>query len=134
MKGVMTLIKLHKRALDEKRRVLTNHEDQKIRLMQSLHMVQEVFNKEKQVIDETPEMAYSFIPFAEANKGKQQQLQQLIEEKQAQITTLQEEIQENFGELKKYEIVLEQSIKKRKLKEKRLETMDLDDIAQENFR
>ena len=77
MKGVMTLIKLHKRALDEKRRVLTNHEDQKIRLMQSLHMVQEVFNKEKQVIDETPEMAYSFIPFAEANKGKQQQLQQL---------------------------------------------------------
>lgn len=98
---------MHKRNLDEKRRILNNHEDQQLRLTQSLEVIQNILEQEKKLVEKMPNMAYALSGFAEANKSKQRQFEQLIEEQQIQISSIRDEIQEIFSELKKYFIIMQ---------------------------
>jgi hypothetical protein len=129
MKGLKTLIKLQKKELDERSRKKAEYEAQIMRLQASVSKLQEDLENERTLIEKMPEMAFMFMNYEESNKKHQQQLQQVIANTQKVLRVLEDEIQINFGELKKFEIALEQKIKKLALKEKLLENKMLDDVA-----
>lgn len=134
MKGLKTLIRIQKQQLDEKRKALAAAETQKIKLERALETAQKELAREQQLVEQQPDMAFSFTGFAEANQKKQQNLAAAIQQKDVEIHTLEEGIHVLFSDLKKYDIALDQAEKKQAEEEKRRETIQFNDIAQENFR
>lgn len=133
MKGIKTLIKLQKKELDERARKKAVLESQMVQLRTNINTLQDELMKEEKLLESMPEMGFAFSQYAEGNKLRQQQLEQSYAHIKRQVYQIEEEMQEFFGELKKYEIALEQKIKKQRQKEKRVEDKFLDDVAMNKY-
>ena len=134
MKGIKTLIRLRKQQLDEKRKLLAEQENEKLRLEQALSALQQELKKEQKLAAESPDIAFMLVRYAEENKQKQKRISEAIDQKNLDISQFEKELHILFSELKKYDIALEQMLAREAQEAKRKETIMLDDIAQENFR
>lgn len=133
MKTLNTLIRLHKRTLDELRRNMVALENQKTQLQQTIKSLQNELEKEVALAGKQVEMANFFGEFAKRIRGRQDVIHQEIRGIDGKIEALNKEIFEAFTELKKYEIASE-NLKLRMLEEeKRKETLMLDEIAAQQF-
>jgi flagellar protein FliJ len=133
MKGLATLIKLHKRALDELRRKMTSLESQKIQLQKLSGKLAEDVKTEMHLAGQQPEMGNFFGDYAKRMKMRQQEIAGEIKSLDKQMDTLGNEIAEAFTELKKFEIAQEND-RRRKLEiEKQKETLAMDEIAGQQF-
>jgi flagellar biosynthesis chaperone FliJ len=134
MKGLATLIKLSKRTLDELRRKMAALEKEKSDLEFAVITLQEELQREIAMAEKQPDMAQFFGDFAKRIQNRQQQLAVEIKSVDKKIEMLREEITVAFGELKKYEIALEND-RRRKLEEQnRKDTIVLDEIAGQQHR
>jgi flagellar export protein FliJ len=133
MKTLDTLIRLHKRTLDELRRNMAALENQKAQLRQAIQVLQKEMEKEIALAGEQPEMANFFGEFAKRIKNRQEVIYQEIAAIDAKISNLNNEIFAAFTELKKYEIARENAKLKAKAEENRKETLMLDEIAAQQF-
>ena len=133
MKGLNTLIRLSKRALDELLRNLVSLENQKEQLQQAIRALQKELENEVALAGRQPEMSNFFGEFAKRIKNRQATLQEEIRDIDKKIAKLNEEISEAYGELKKYEIAKENMIARQKAEAARKETIELDEIAQQQF-
>lgn len=134
MKSLTTLIKLHKRTLDELRRKLGNIELQKTELQQTSAKLHEELLSEMELAKKQTEMSAFFGDFAQRIKNRQAQLAQEITALDKQMEKLREEISIAFGELKKYEIALENAKQSQRAEQNRKETIILDEIAAQQHR
>lgn len=133
MKTLNTLIRLHKRKLDELRRNMAALEGQKEQLHQSIKSLQNELEKEMKLAGLQAEMANFFGEFAKRIRGRQDMLHGEIKNIDVKIAELNKEIFGEFTELKKYEIARENLKQKMAEEEKRKETLMLDEIAAQQF-
>lgn len=129
MKGIKTLIKLKKKELDEDARKKAVFEAQIVQLQASIDMLQAELEKEQHIAASQPDMTFMLISYTENNKQRQQHFQRGIESVQKQVQVLEDRIRVHFSELKKYEIALEQKIKKQLREEKLREDKVLNDMT-----
>ena len=133
MKGINTLIKLSKRALDELRREMTSLETQKAQFQEALIKLGEELLREQKLASEQPEMGAFFGGFASRIKNRQEIIAGELLALDKKIVALNEKIMVAFGELKKYEIAKENAEKRAEEEQKRKDTIMLDEIAGQQF-
>lgn len=133
MKTLDTLIRLHKRTLDELRRNMVSLENQKSQLQQAIVNLHKDLEKEMQLAGKQPEMSNFFGEFAKRIKTRQESLHGEIHSLDVKITELNNKIFEAFTELKKYEIAKENAKQREREAENRKETIMLDEIATQQF-
>lgn len=134
MKGLLTLIKLHKRKLDELRRKMVSLENQKSQLELAIVKLQEELKREMELAAERPEMSGFFGDFAKRIKKRQEDIRAEIKKVEAEMAKLADEIAAEFGELKKYEIALANAKRRATEEQNRKDTIALDEIAGQQFR
>ena len=133
MKGINTLIKLHKRTLDELRRKMVSLESQKAQLQQAIRNLQQELNDEVSLGAKQPEMATFFGEFAKRIKERQEKMRDEIRLLDEQIKKLNEEIFDAFTELKKFEIAKENAQKRAAAEVARKEAVMLDEVAAQQY-
>lgn len=133
MKGLSTLIKLHKRTLDELRRSMASLENQKEQLQLAIKKMQEELEAELVLAGKQPEMANFFGEFSKRIKTRQDMLRQEIRSLDTQIIKLNDEIAAAFAELKKFEIAKENAMRRAREEEARKDTLMLDELAGQQF-
>lgn len=134
MKTLKTLIKLHRRQLDELRRQMTDLEKQKAQLQQASAKLQDELRDEIDKAGVQPEMGQFFGGFAKRIQQRQDEIGSEISELDVQINALNDEIAEAYTDVKKYEIAEENAIKREKEAESRRETNMLDELAAQQHR
>jgi len=133
MKALNTLIRIHKRNLDELRRNMVALENQKAKLEQAIIILHQELDKEIALASTQPEMSNFFGEFAKRIKGRQETLRQEIIAINIKIKTLNDDIFAEFTEIKKFEIARENKKTRLKDAENRKETLMLDEIASQQF-
>lgn len=134
MKGLATLIKLHKRTLDELRRKMGVLENQKAAHLRAIEKMRQELAQETELARKQPDMAMFFGDFAQRIKNRQIEITKEIMALDKQMDTLRDEIAVAFGEMKKYEIALENSKKRKADEQNRKDTIMLDEIAAQQHR
>ncbi|NBO19333.1 MAG: hypothetical protein EBV03_08940, partial [Proteobacteria bacterium] len=129
MKGLTTLIKLSKRALDELRRKMGMLENQKSQLQQAIVNLQREVEAELQAARQRPEMGQFFGEYSKRMRQRQAQLEAEVASIELQMSNLRETIAAAFAEQKKYEIALENAKQRQKEAAQRRENEMMDEIA-----
>jgi flagellar export protein FliJ len=129
MKGLATLIKLHKRTLDELRRKMATLENQKSQLQQSSASLQKELQHEMRTAKKQAEMSGFFGGFAKRIQKRQEEIVHEIRSLDRQMAALNDEISEAYTELKKFEIAQENAKRRANEEERRKETILIDEIA-----
>jgi len=129
MKGIDTLIKLHKSTLDELRKRIGVLENQKQQLIELSKKLDDDLKNEMKIAAQRPEMGQFFAGFSKRIQERQKGIVGEVKKLDQQIVKLTDEAREAFGEVKKFEIA-KANIEKRKQKEiARKETAALDEVA-----
>ena len=134
MKGLLTLIKLNKRTLDELRRKMVSLETQKNKLLGSSDALQAELVKEMQLASATPEMGNFFGGFSRRIQQRQLEIAEEVIVLDKKMLVVDAEIRDAFAEVKKYEIALENAKLRAKEKHEHMENLELDEIAEQQFR
>jgi len=129
VKGLITLIKLNKRTLDDLRRKMTALENQKAQLEQAIVNLRQEVETEMHLASQRPEMGNFFGGFAKRMRQRELDLHAEIAKVEQQMLALAEEISIAFTELKKYEIALENAKQRAREVAARRETEAMDEIA-----
>jgi flagellar protein FliJ len=129
MKGIDTLIKLHKRTLDELRKQIGALENQKQKLIQLSKKLDDDLRSEMKVAAETPEMGRFYTGFSKRIQERQKEIGAEVRKIDNAISALTDEAREAFGEVKKFEIVRANAEKRGQKEAARKETIALDEIA-----
>lgn len=134
MKGLKTLIKLHRRRLDELRQQMGLLEEQKNQLIEISVKLSEELEHELKLAYDQPEMANFYGDFADRIRKRQEEIIIEVRNINQKILVLTSAIAVEFSETKKFEIVLEQRLKEQKEAQERRESITLDDIGVEQYR
>jgi len=133
MRGVGGLIRLSKWKLDEKRRVVVDLEVLRAGFERQIAMLDEQLEHERKVAAQSMEANYSFTGFRHANREKRERLVASREEVTGRIALAQDEVNEAFRELKKYELVLENFNAQKARELARQEQAELDEAGLQGF-
>lgn len=129
MKTLQTLIKIHKRDLDDKRRELVALEEQKAELLEFSKQMKEELAAESELASADPSMSLTFNNYRNMIKNRQATIAGILSELKVKMDSLSYAISEIYGEVKKYEIILQQKIDKKTQEEKSQENKVLDEVA-----
>jgi len=129
MKALKTLIKVHKRNLDVLQRKIASLENQRAQLERLIERLQEELKQEIVLAGKTPEMGAFFGDFAKRIKTRQEQVYEEIASLEEKIAVVRDEIREAFSEIKKFEIALENALRRHKQEANRKEINELDEVA-----
>ncbi len=129
MKGVATLIRLHQWQLDQKRRELGSLERLKASFLGQLGKLEQDLVVEQQVAAGTEIGMFAYANYAVGVVSRRDTLNKSIEEVDQQIANKHAEVTSAFHEVKRYEIALRESERRREVALARKEQMDLDEVA-----
>lgn len=128
MKGIESLIKLHKFELDEKRRTLKELETVQANIVGAIDAL------ETQIINEQnsarlSEVVYAYGAFADASIKRREALKQSLAASTREVEAARDVVTESFGELKKYEITKTARDRAVEKEENRREGIFLDELG-----
>ncbi len=129
MKGLKSLIRLHKFRLDERRRGLQELETLRLRLDAALARLEAEVRAEKVTVETAPEMAFAFADYAASARERRLKLIDSIDETERQIEQARDAVNEAFRELKKYQITQANRERMAAQRAARLEQANLDEIG-----
>ena len=127
MKSLKTLIKLHKKKLDDLVKQINNLEEKKNIYETRLKKLQAEILIELKKYTGT-EYAFMLDNYMKSAEGREQKFKEQIKEFEQQISVLRAELAEQFAELKKFEIALQNRINIEKEKERQAEVKNLDEF------
>ena len=132
MKTLKTLIRLHKKQLDDLLKKINNLEEQKDNFTKTLRYLEEQAAKE---LEEYCGGQYAFMleKYLENMEDKKKQLMEHIYNTDRQIQSLRIELYDRFAELKKFEIALENHLKREWELLKTAEIKSLDEFNTNQF-
>ena len=133
MKSLQTLIKLHNNELDEIRRKLKEAQEQLDLFKAIKRQMQEDLDAEYEFASTAPDMAMTFANYRQKMNERLKNAEQTINSIDREVQRITNQIALKFGEVKKYEIVLENKINHLLKEEKDKETATLDEIAMQKF-
>lgn len=134
MKGLATLIRVRREALDGRRRRLAALESQRVRIDRSLDELAERERSERALAGGDPLLMSMFQGFLRYVAAERAGLLQRRETLLRDIDRATEEIAEAFRELKKFEIAKDRHDRRRAAEAARLERLELDEIGLNAFR
>lgn len=133
IKAVKTLIRLHKRELDELRRRLGSLQNQKDQLLQASQRLDADLADEQRRAESMPEMAAFMGQYAQRIRERKERIAAEVAKLDEQMRVLSEDIAVKFSELKKYEIVRENWEKREREMAEKKESAQLDEVALQQF-
>ncbi len=134
MKGLPTLIRMHRWELEEKRRQLADREELRDGFSRELARLEEQLIENQKVAAYDPEVAATYGAYALQVIEQRHVLGQSILEAQVVVDEAADIVHQAFQEVKKYETAQER-VEARLLKEEmRREQIELDDIGLNMFR
>lgn len=129
MKGILTLIKLSRRTLDELRRGLSALENEKEQLQKLQAALRDELRQEMETAGKQPEMAHFFGDYAKRIQGRQDKILQEIRAVEKQMEKMAEAISAAFTEVKKYEIARDNELARVREETERREAAELDEVG-----
>ena len=127
MKSLKTLIKLHKKKLDDLVKEINNLEEKKSAHEAKLKKLQaEILVELKKYLG--TEYAFMLDNYIKSAEDREHKLKEQIKGFEEQIAVLRTELAEQFAELKKFEIALQNRINAEKEVERQAEVKDLDEF------
>lgn len=133
MKTLKTLIRLKKDEVDKLKKELTQLEERQQRLIDEHDALNVQMAHEAEVAAQFPECAGSFAAYVKKTLERQKNLKTTINLLQESIDKKRDELQLEFGELKKYEIALEQRQNAILNEAKRRDALKMDEVALRGF-
>ncbi|WP_298726456.1 flagellar FliJ family protein [uncultured Ferrovibrio sp.] len=134
MRGVGGLIRLWKWRLDERRRIVVDLEVLRAGIERQIERLDQELEHERKVASQHYEAGYGFAAYRRANRERRANLEMSREEVIDRIRAAQEDVNDAFRELKKYELVLENWEKRERQKQERREQAELDEAGLASFR
>lgn len=134
MKSLKTLIKLQQRELDLLRRQVSSLEGARDTLISNIEHLHDELMKELEAASTMADMRGFFGDFSDTIKKRQRVMAGKVVQLEQQIQELGIEITNRFSELKKFEIALENHMKREKEKIARREQADMDEMGLRIFR
>ncbi len=134
MKGIESLIRLHKWRVDEERRRLVALESVALDFDRRLDALVAELRHESAVASGSIDAALGFGGYASGMRERRERLIQSKEEIEAEIASVRDLVSRAFEELKRYEILAEDGRRRAALKEKRAQQSVLDDVGVDRFR
>lgn len=107
MKGLRTLVRLHRSRLDETRVRLTGLEKMRDDFRRRHQSLGDELAKEADGVRSAPEGAWSYAAYRESIEARRDRLNASIAEIETEMTTVKEALSEAFREYKKHEVILE---------------------------
>lgn len=129
MKGLATLIKLHKRKVDERRRKLAELERLRENLVANLVTLDSEMAAEREAASRVAELAHAFPAFAAAAIARRDTLKRSLVEADAALAVARDELAEAFQEVKRYELAEEMRERREREKAGRRLQATLDEIG-----
>lgn len=129
MKGLRTLIRLHKQDLDELRREMAALEGRRAALIDRRKMLDRELAEEQRFVAETPNMAFAYGAYAQRVIAERADIAERKQALEDDIAALGERVAEAYAELKKYEIAMSQRLRRQRAEAARREQRDLDELG-----
>ena len=134
MADLSSLIRLHKHELDEKRQALGALYAEAAELERQRRDLEREFKKEKEAVDATGDIHFTFASYVEEVKKKRKAFDKADADVNRRIEKAKESMMETFSELKKYETAQEKREEKEAEARRVKESHVLDEIGIEGFR
>lgn len=134
MKGLPNLIRLHKRRLEEQQRKLVELESLKQGFADRVHALDAEIAEEGRNCADSPETGHVLGSFVQAGIMRRRRLEESIREVQVQIEEFRDQVAEAFQELKRFELVLENSRQRERKTAQRRERNLEDEMGINMFR
>ena len=132
MKSLTTLIKLHKKKLDDLHREIVALEDKKVECQSTLSNLKDQMLQEQENYKGS-EYIFALDNYIKDCRKKEKLLELDIKNLTEQISKARDKLREQFSELKKYEIALQNRINLQKEKDRAVENKLLDEFNTINF-
>lgn len=129
MKGLPSLVRLHRWQLEEERKILARLLAARHELESQIKTVRSDVARERKNATENLEWSFAFPPYADAAQFRVEQINKKIDELDGSIGEAEERVSAAFKELKKYETALENQLERERLEVERKEQIVLDEIA-----
>lgn len=133
MRGLDGLIRLGKWRLDDKRRVVVDLEVLRAELERQIAALDDELERERRFAATSLEAGYAFAGYRRVNRERADRLMASREEVLDKIATAQEEVNEAFRELKKYELVRENRLAQLAREQAAREQAELDEAGLQGF-
>ncbi|MEI7669568.1 MAG: flagellar export protein FliJ [Pseudomonadota bacterium] len=133
IKSLKTLIRLQKHKIDNLRRELSPLLEELRQLEFAKEKLQQELIKEIETINNNPEFGGFFGAYSANVKERIEKISSEIIRVNSEIEKKRSELSEEFSEQKKYELALESEKKRILENEKRLENLELDEIAMRQY-
>ncbi len=133
MADLTVLIRLNKHLLDEKRQALGKIYEELAALERTSRELERGFIQEKEAVDATGDIHYTFPKYAEKVKQQREEIaaQRLVLEQQVEIA--KDSMMETFSELKKYEMTQQERARLAAEERAIKEAKNLDEIGLQVF-
>ncbi|PWR19027.1 hypothetical protein [Zavarzinia compransoris] len=128
-RGLPTLIRLHQRQLDEKRRMLAELEQMRAEMDRKILLLDGEIERERQAAADQPELIGQFAAYLEGARQRRQTMLRTIDELAPKIEAAANAVAVAFQDVKKFEIAAEMKARQRKAALDKAEQDELDDIA-----
>jgi flagellar FliJ protein len=134
MRTLSTLIKMHRHALDEKRRALTDLENLRADLIGQREKLNADLLREQEVAKKTESGAFAYAGFHQGYLQRRERLAASLAELETRIAAAQEEVSAAYQDVKRHEIALAARQRKQREEEERRAQNTLDEISLEMHR
>ncbi len=128
-KGMTGMIRLHKWQLDEKRRDMVSLEKMKQEFEQNLADLEEELAAEQKHVAASPVVSIAYAGYAQQVIVRRANIENSIVEIEASIENMKDQVAEAFRELKKYEVVEQRKLDRKKADLNQREQDDLDELS-----
>lgn len=129
MRTLSTLIKLHRHALDEKRRALTDLENLRADLVGQREKLEADLVREQDVAKQTESGAFAYAGFHQGYIQRRDRLVASLTELEARIAAAQQDVSEAYQDVKRHEIALAARQRKQREEEDRRTQNTLDEVS-----
>jgi|SRR5689334_17540780 hypothetical protein len=129
MRTLTTLIKMHRYALDEKRRALTDLENLRADLVGQREKLEADLVREQEVAKQTESGAFAYAGFHQGYIHRRDRLMVSLTELEARIAAAQQEVSEAYQDVKRHEIALAARQRKQREEEDRRAQNVLDEVS-----
>ena len=129
MRTLSTLIKMHRYALDEKRRALTDLEKLRADLVGQREKLEADLVREQDVAKQTESGAFAYAGFHQGYIQRRDRLIASLAELQTRIAAAQEDVSVAYQDVKRHEIALASRQRKQREEEERRAQNVLDEVS-----
>jgi len=128
-RGLPTLIRLHQRQLDEKRRMLAELEQMRAEMDRKILLLDAEVERERQAAQEAPEALRQFAAYLEGVRQRRQTMLRTIDELVPKIEAAANDVAAAFQDVKKFEIAADIKERQRQAALAKIEQEELDEVA-----